>query len=56
LIAAAAASPAALGAAYIARLGAIGAAGKYIWVRITVYSLTTGQKGIPVVIKAVIAA
>jgi hypothetical protein len=56
LIAAAAASPAALGTAYIARLGAIGAAGKYIWVRITVYSLTTGQKGIPVVIKAVIAA
>jgi hypothetical protein len=56
LIAAAAASPYNAAAAYIARLGAVGAAGKYVWCRVTVYSLTTGQKGIPVIVKALIAA
>jgi hypothetical protein len=55
-IAAAAASPLDAAAAYILRLGAIGTAGKKIWCRVTVYSLTTGQKGIPVVIYDVIGA
>jgi len=55
-IAAAGASPFAAGVAYIARLGAIGSAGKVIWMRITTYSITTGQKGIPIVISAIIAA
>jgi hypothetical protein len=56
LIAAAAASPAALGAAYIARLGAIGAAGKNIWIKTEYISLTTGQAGVPQIFSAVIAA
>jgi hypothetical protein len=56
IVAAAAASPYNAAANYIARLGAIGAATKKIWCKVTVYSLTTGQKGIPVIVSAVIAA
>ena len=56
LIAAAAASPAALGASYIARLGAIGAAGKYIFIKTEYVSLTTGQVGVSQIFSAVIAA
>lgn len=56
LLAAAAASPAALGAAYITRFGAVGSAGKRIFFRFTAYSLTTGQKGIPIIVSAIIAA
>ena len=56
LIAAAAASPFALGAPYITRLGAVGAAGKRIWVKTEFVSLTTGQVGVSQIFSAVIAA